>query len=212
MSDKNIKSVSKEMFIDKVLKLSKTQRILIYCATIIILFGGFAFLILFPQQSEISILKEIHEETDRKLNIARKKVRKLPLLKKKMEDARVQFKLVVKALPETKEIPGLLTSISASGQNSGLEFIVFKPAPENPKDFYAEIPVFLNINGNFHNIALFFDKISRLSRIVNIKDIKLGAAKADGDISTQCRAVTYRFIQKKAVSKKKTKANKKKKR
>ncbi len=212
MSENKNKSASKEIFIDKIVKLSKMQRILIYCTTIIILFGGFAFLILLPRQSEVSKLTEIQEKTDKKLNIARKKVVKLAGLKKKMEEAKVQFKLVVKALPEKKEIPGLLTSISASGQNSGLEFLVFKPAAEVPKDFYAEIPVDLNISGNFHNVALFFDKISRLSRIVNIKDIKLGSVQPDGKISTLCKAVTYRFVQKKAKVNKKKKNRKKKKR
>ena len=108
----------------------------------------------------------------------------------------------MKALPEKKEIPNLLASISSSGQDSGLEFALFEPKPENNKDFYAEIPVAVKVSGSYHNVASFFDKVSRLPRIVNIDNISITAqkqTKKEGlSLSTSCTAITYRFIEKKS--------------
>ncbi|MBW1820266.1 MAG: type 4a pilus biogenesis protein PilO, partial [Deltaproteobacteria bacterium] len=110
-------------------------------------------------------------------------------------------------LPEKEEIPSLISAISASGQESGLEFLLFQPKGEKRKDFYAEIPVSIQVTGNFHNIVLFFDKVARLSRIVNIRDIKISRAKGksktsdSSKLSTSCTAVTYKFVE--PVSKKK---------
>jgi type IV pilus assembly protein PilO len=112
----------------------------------------------------------------------------------------------------------LLTSISDSGQRVGLEFLLFEPKPESPKEFYAEIPVAMSIKADYHNLATFFDQVARLSRIVNIRDIRMGRAKGDSgqELSTSCTAVTYKFIEtppkkKKSKSKKKKKKRNKKK-
>jgi type IV pilus assembly protein PilO len=113
----------------------------------------------------------------------------------------------MKALPEKKEIPTLLASVSRSGQDAGLEFLLFQPKNENNKDFYAEIPVAIEVTGSYHNVALFFDKVARLSRIVNIDNINLTAQKAKEagkglSLKTSCTAITYRFIESEGKKKK----------
>ena len=77
-----------------------------------------------------------------------------------MEEAEVQFKTAMKALPEKEEIPSLLTSISRSGQDVGLEFLLFEPKNEVRKEFYAEIPVAMHVIGGYHDLAIFFDKVA----------------------------------------------------
>ena len=136
-----------------------------------------------------------------------------------MKEAEAQFKLAMRKLPEKEEIPSLLTSISDSGQQVGLEFLLFEPKAEKPKEFYAEIPVAMSIRADYHNLAIFFDQVARLSRIVNIRDIKIGRAKGKGkdtpELSTKCTAVTYKFVEsspkKKSKSKKKSRKKKRKK-
>jgi type IV pilus assembly protein PilO len=99
------------------------------------------------------------------------------------------------ALPEKKEIPSLLTAISRAGRDVGLEFLLFQPGAEVPKEFYAEIPVSINVVGPYQNIALFFDKVARLFRVVNINDIAMGSKGSTRDLNTTCTAITYRFIE-----------------
>ena len=108
------------------------------------------------------------------------------------------LKVAITLLPETREIPELLTQISQLGLNAGLEFRLFKPEPERPADFYAEVPVSLAILGFFHDLARFFDHLSKLSRIVNVTDIKITLAKGSGEaytLTTKCLLTTFRFLE-----------------
>jgi len=108
------------------------------------------------------------------------------------------LKVAIALLPETREIPDLLTQISQLGSTAGLEFRLFKPEPEKKADFYAEVPVNLTILGRFHDLARFFDHLSKLSRIVNVTDIKIGLAKGSGDtqlLTTNCLLTTFRFLE-----------------
>jgi type IV pilus assembly protein PilO len=108
------------------------------------------------------------------------------------------LKVAITLLPETREIPELLTQISQLGLSAGLEFRLFKPEPERPADFYAEVPVSLAILGFFHDLARFFDHLSKLSRIVNVTDIKISPAKGSREantLMTQCLLTTFRFLE-----------------
>jgi type IV pilus assembly protein PilO len=108
------------------------------------------------------------------------------------------LKVAITLLPETREIPELLTQISQLGLNSGLEFRLFKPEAEKPADFYAEVPVSLAIQGNFHDLGRFFSHLSQLTRIVNVTDIKISLAKGGGDthtLTTNCLLTTFRFLE-----------------
>jgi type IV pilus assembly protein PilO len=108
------------------------------------------------------------------------------------------LKVAMKLLPETREIPELLTQISQLGLNAGLEFRLFKPEAEKRVDFYAEVPVSLAILGKFHDVATFFDHLAKLSRIVNVTDIKIAVPKAnetDPTLSTSCLLTTFRFLE-----------------
>ena len=117
-----------------------------------------------------------------------------------MKRKEVQYKQVMQALPEKEEIPSLLAGISQAGKDAGLDFLLFQPKPESDKEFYAEIPVDIQVSGSFHNVAVFFDKVSNLPRIVNIRNIVMEPGRSkdvSGQIATTCQAVTYKFVESK---------------
>ena len=127
-----------------------------------------------------------------------------------MKEAEAKFNMAMKKLPEKEEIPSLLTSISDAGQAVGLEFLLFQPKTEKKKEFYAEIPVSMSLRGDYHNLAIFFDQVARLNRIVNIENItmnrvKKGKKKSLGELTAKCTAVTYKFIDEPPKKKKKKK-------
>ena len=184
-----------ESFFAKIEKLSKVQRILIFLAVFIAIIVIFVFLLYKPKLAEISKLDEQLKALEKKLVVAKKNAADLEMFQKKMREAEVQFKEAMKALPEREEIPSLLTSISRSGQDVGLEFLLFQPKSEVRKEFYAEIPVAMNVKGGYHDLALFFDKVARLSRIVNIENISMSRAGKTLDLNTSCTAVTYKFVE-----------------
>ena len=177
-------------------KLSKGHRIAICVGSFVLLIGGFVYFSFLPIFTEIDQLKKDIEDLERKLMLSRRKALQLSKYRKMMAEAEAEFKIAKKALPEKKEIPSLLTGITDSGKDAGLDFLLFKPNPEEEKGFYAEIPVSIKVTGNFHNIAVFFDKVARLFRIVNITDIRLNSKTDTNDLNGSCTAVTYRFVEK----------------
>ena len=198
-----------DSFFAKIEKLSKVQRILIFTGVFVLIIAAFVFMSFKPKLQQISKLKKDLKALEQKLKVAKANAADLEKFQKKMQEAEVEFKTAMKQLPEKEEIPALLTSISRSGQDVGLEFLLFEPKPEVRKEFYAEIPVAMQVIGGYHDLAVFFDKVARLSRIVNIKDITMGRGKdapsgrgrdkgplPQGDeLSTSCIAVTYKFIE-----------------
>ena len=196
--------------VDKIEKLSRLYKILLCLGLFLILVGPFVYFSFLPKINKINVLKKEHSTLETRLATAKAKANKLKYYQDKLKEAEMEFKIVTKKLPEKKEIPALLSSISQSGRDAGLEFLLFQPEPEQNKDFYAEIPVSIKITGSYHNVALFFDKVARLSRIVNIDDIKMTSTKGNANLITSCKAVTYRFVEKKVEPASSSKKKKKK--
>jgi len=184
---------------DKIAQLTRTQRIIICVGTFLIIGGLFFYLIYMPKSSKINELTDKLDNLETQLVKAKADASKLARLEREYEEAQGKFRLVLQLLPDRKEIPSLLENVSASGRLSGLEFLLFEPNQEVVRDFYAEIPVKINVSGGYHNLALFFDKVARLSRIVNISNINIARAKeGKGEqtiLKASCTATTYRFIE-----------------
>jgi len=208
-------SKSFEPFLEKLEKLSKVQRILMSTLIFSLIIGGFVSLQFWPKYEDINRLNTELDKLEAKWATAMKNAADLDKFQAKMKETESQFQMAMKKLPEKEEIPSLLSSISNSGQQVGLEFLLFEPKAEVKKEFYAEIPVVMNIVGDYHNTALFFDQVARLPRIVNIENIQMAPAKDKGsrELSTKCMAVTYKFIepseQKDSAAKKNNSAAKK---
>ncbi len=180
---------------DKIGKLSRLYRVLIFIGIFAVLIGPFVYFIYLPKIQKIDQLKKEQETLESKLLIARNKANQLKSLMAQFEQAKTEFTVAMKKLPEKKEIPSLLASVSQSGQDAGLEFLLFEPKPEVQKEFYAEIPVAIKVSGGYHNVALFFDKVARLSRIVNMDNINMSEIKQGDELNTSCTAITYRFVE-----------------
>ena len=194
----------KETIFDKFQKLTLVQRILIYAGSFVILVGAIVWFSLLPNWEKKGKLETELQEVEQKLMVSKKNASKLGMWRKREQEANAQFNLARKALPEKEEIPSLLASISQSGKDTGLDFLLFQPKAEQPKGFYADIPVAINLTGEYHNVALFFDKVADLPRIVNISDIKMVGGKTN-ILRTTCTATTYKFLD---ASAKKTKGKK----
>ncbi len=134
-------------------------------------------------------------------------IEKQPALEKEIERLNHELSFARIQLPDGKEIPELLTQISDLGSQEGLEFMLFKPLPEKRVDFYSKVPVEMNIIGRFHDIATFFDRVRRLTRVVNITDIKMKVKTQDKIpvLETKCKATTFKYIEGAAAAKKKKK-------
>lgn len=219
-------SAKMQPLFDKVGQLSRLQRILIGVVIFVLLIGGFAYFSIKPQFDEISKVEKKLADTEKELEIAKKKASALNALREEWKKKEEEFRIVMTALPDKQQIPTLLGEVSSAGRNSGLTFYRFAPLGEVIHDFYAEIPVAISISGTYDRLKLFFSKVAEMSRVVNIKnmtmslDSKKGRNKeinASGDVRVECSAVTYRFLSedeqkvKKQSSQKATTKGKKKK-
>lgn len=205
MKKLSLPSISMESFFEKVGKIGKVQRILIYAGAFVLLLGPFIYFSYFPKLKQIDQLSKEVETLNNQLASAKRQASQLQAWRDKEKKATADFNIAKRALPQDKEIPSLLTAISESGQESKLEFLMFRPEIEHPKQFYAEIPVSIRVSGHYHDFAAFFDRVSRLPRLVNVDNIQLNAPAKGGDkLDATCTAVTYRFVEAapKPVSKK----------
>ncbi len=113
------------------------------------------------------------------------------------EILRKEFEGALQRLPNDTELPGLLTDISGLGKKSGLEIRVFDPGKKVNRGFYAEVPIALEFYGSYHELATFFDRLSRLSRIVNITQLDMKLESKSGDrpkLQIKGVATTFQFL------------------
>jgi type IV pilus assembly protein PilO len=180
---------------EKVEKISKAQRMMIYFGAITILIGAFVYFSYLPKHKTVDKLNQNYDKLEQQLATAKINAMQLEKFRNNMKKVEKDYRRVMKALPQKQEIPDLLESISEAGQVVGLEFLLFQPKAEIRKDFYAEIPVSIQVAGNYHNVGLFFDRVSNLPRIVTIQAIKMTPLKGGDKLITSCSAVTYKFVE-----------------
>lgn len=160
--------------------------------------AAFFFLVYTPKSEEIGKLESRKTTLADEIRQVEKVARELDKHKAEQREVEIRFQAASLLLPGQKEIPSLLTNISGQGINSGLEFLSFKPQNEAPKEFYAEIPVDIAVEGTYHNVGVFLDKISKLPRIVTVNNLNLGSpSQVDKAmlLKTTFTLVTYRFIE-----------------
>jgi len=198
--------------VEKILKLPTKQKILILVLIAIIEAAALVWFLYLPKHKELTGLKvqlsKLQGEIDEKTRIANN----LPKLKAEYEQLNRELDQALTELPNSKEIPSLLTSITALGKSAGLDFLVFRPKAEVAKDFYAEVPVDIVVSGSYFSVANFFATVANLPRIVNITNVAFSDVKNVNNrmmTKVNCLATTFRFLDKKEIKDDKKPAPKK---
>ena len=178
----------------KIEKIKMPIRVLILVGTIVILAGVFVWFGYLPLKADIKKSNLQIDKLEKQLNQARLKAKHLKEFEAEYAQVDAQFKEALKLLPNEREIPSLLKTITQLGSESQLEFRLFSPQAETEKGFYLEIPVSIEVSGNYHNVAIFFDRVGQMDRIVNILNVAMKPVAARSTtLVTKCNAVTYRF-------------------
>jgi type IV pilus assembly protein PilO len=203
--------------LDRILERPQGQKLAIL-AVMIILLAGLDYNFLYaPRAAEIGKLNEDIESAHNDKNLKQQKAANLARLQKEIRELDARLKEAVAQLPNKREIPDLLSSISNKARESGLEIVLFRPRAENYQDFYAEVPVDIIVKGRFHNVVSFFDEVGHLDRLVNINNIGFKNSKVTDDqvtVETSSLATAFRFLdeaERKKVAEQKAKAAKEKK-
>lgn len=185
--------------IDRIVKLPNKQKITLFVIVLILEVVVLFFFLILPKYKELKELDENLATLQQQVQENRILAAKLPILQKEYELLNQKLEAALTELPNEKEIPGLLTSVTDEGKKSGLDFLVFRPKPEQKKDFYAAVPVDITVSGTFSSVGNFFAAVGNLPRIMNISNVNFSDIKSTGSqtsLKVTCLATTFRFLEK----------------
>jgi type IV pilus assembly protein PilO len=179
---------------DRLEQLTFKQKIGLALSGMILLVAAAVFFLLSPLWNKSSILQENIEREKIKLLQIQRTQAQMSSFRKELAEMNDQYKRLENMLPEKSEMPLILRALSDMGQEEGLEFLLFKPAKEILKDFVVEIPIDLNLKGSYPQVEIFFDRLRRFHRIINIRQIELGSLdEKTGRINVRCQLTTFRM-------------------
>src|SRR5438105_11673655 len=158
-------------------KLPLGQKIAVVAIVVALLTGGNWYFFIDPKQGEITQkqgqLRGLEDELIQKQSIANN----LAQFKHEKEILERRLAQALTELPNEANIDDLIRSLSEIGTKSGLTINSIEPQAEQRQSFYAAIPIVMSVTGNYHEIGVFLDSLSKLARIVNVTNIKMGQAR-----------------------------------
>lgn len=147
------------------------------------------------ERKEEELKKDFREKQAKAVN--------LDAYKRQMKEMEESFGAMLRQLPSKTEVEDLLIDISQTGLASGIEFQLFKPQGERFIDFYAELPIQMQMTGTYHEFGNFVSGIAALPRIVTLHNISIQGGK--GNLNMNVTAKTYRYLDEEEISSKKSK-------
>lgn len=167
---------------------------------IIFIMGGVIFLgYWFHTKDQLVQLDEAEQhEVDLKVIFEKKaqQAANLEAYEQQLEDMRESFGAMLRQLPNKTEVADLLVDVSQTGLASGLEFELFKPQSELPREFYAELPISIQVIGRYHEFGDFISGVAALPRIVTVHDVNVSPRSKDGSLLVMnLTAKTYRYLE-----------------
>jgi type IV pilus assembly protein PilO len=118
----------------------------------------------------------------------------LEAYEQQLEEMRESFGAMLRQLPNKTEVADLLVDVSQTGLASGLEFELFQPQAENPREFYAELPIRIRVIGEYHEFGNFVSGVAALPRIVTLHNVNISRA-GNNMLSMDLTAKTYRYLE-----------------
>ncbi len=147
------------------------------------------------EQEELSLKQQYLDKKRQAVN--------LDLYREQLAEIDRSFGALLKQLPNKSEIDALLIEVNQAGLGRGLQFDLFRPGQEQIKDFYAELPVAVKINGAYHDFGAFAADIAKLPRIVTLNNISIAPLKDGGLLSLDATTKTFRYLDEEEVARQK---------
>ncbi|MGN6314305.1 MAG: type 4a pilus biogenesis protein PilO [Rhodanobacteraceae bacterium] len=170
----------------------------------VILFAGW-YVFISGKQDELAAAQAKEVQLKQEFSSKQAKVVNLEALKQQLAEMNDLLRQMLRQLPSKTEMPALLVDISQTALSSGLETELFQPGPESPKEFYAEQPIAIRLQGTYHQFGAFISGVASLPRVVilTMHDVSLHAAQASGSatapppggrLTMEGTVKTYRYL------------------
>lgn len=183
--------------LERLFALDRQRRLLAYAGVLVAVGFLFWYLLYSPAAAALAAQAEkvetLRQDAAKKTRLASR----LEEYRQEVKELDAQLRKALAQLPDQKEIPDLLSTVSSLGRESGLEILLFRQRPEIYQDFYAEVPVEMLMRGAYVQVTRFLGKVGALDRIVNVNDISMKTPVIRDErmvIDTSCTAVTFRFL------------------
>ncbi len=179
-------------------RMSLGAQVVVFGIIGLLLYGVFWYFLYSPMQVERDNKTTQKRNLQAEVDNAKTTAARLPEFRREVERKEATLQALSRILPSQKEVDDLLRKVQQLAAESSLDVLRFKPEATKPQNFYAEWPISLELDGSYHNLAYFFDRLSRLSRIVNVSNLKVDAKKEPSIASTitaTCTATTFVFIE-----------------
>ncbi|MDR1889756.1 MAG: type 4a pilus biogenesis protein PilO [Zoogloeaceae bacterium] len=158
---------------------------------VVVLLGA---ILLAPQWSELDAAQREEEQLKEEFITSKQASISLDLYRRQLEEIDRSFGALLKQLPDKTEVESLLAEVNQSGLGQGLQFDLFKPEASVSKDFYAELPIDVKVNGNYHEFGAFAADIAKLPRIVTLNDIRVSPGQG-GKLVMEMKLKTFRYLE-----------------
>ncbi len=170
--------------------------VLVILVCILVGVGGY-YLDIEEQLNKLTKIEKNEVELRRTFEVKQAKAANLDAYRKQLEEMKQSFGAMLRQLPNKTEVADLLVDVSQTGLAAGLEFELFKPESEVPREFYAELPIQLKVTGQYHEFGEFISGLAALPRIVTIHDIRIKERiknKSGKLLALEATAKTYRYL------------------
>ena len=170
---------------EKLAAIPKPIRLTVAVALLVSIAVGYWFVSYQPKAEKVDLLQVKNQKLERQLFNIRAVASNLEAFEKEVAVLEAEFKRARRRLPEGKQFEDLLSDITTAGKKAGIRIKSIERQPEIPHDFYAEVPFRIELDGGYHDLALFFERVGNLPRIVNVGELDLRLDKEDRENTSQ---------------------------
>ena len=193
----DVKNIDFDEQFEKLGKIPKAARYGAVAAVLALVAVGYYFLFYTDAAASLTVQRGRAQEMQRKLTNVRAVANNVGEFELEVANLERELEVALKQLPDRKQFEDLLQDITTAGKKVGVAIKSIERTPEIEHDFYAEVPFNIEIEGTYHNIAMFFERVAKLPRIVNIGAMRIQSTSSL-ESSTQLRvegtATTFRFL------------------
>jgi len=140
-----------------------------------LLFAAGSWRMLQPLRDEIDHQEALLKGLQTKIQEGRAARQELPKFREEVRQLELELDKLLRILPARRNTPDLMRRIRSLAEQGDFSLKRFNPGTLTEKEFYSELPIAVNVEATYHNLALFFDRISRFSRVINIENLEIGA-------------------------------------
>jgi len=182
-----------------------------YVVVALIIFGLFYFIHYKPKNDELKSIREERIQIENEVKMLKQKKEEMDQIEEELKLLNAQLEKLEEIIPHREEIDVILRRIQQLAFDSRIDIIKFTPRAPIDKEFFSEKPISMELTGNYHNIAIFFSKISNFSRLFTMENFSIRALRNQTNaltVRTNSTAKTYIFHEEEATQEESTEEGK----